>query len=166
MWKWIMAAALLLSLPLMAEDAGKVECTPVKKAKELLGKEGCVVGRVVKVSESRAGNVFVNFCSDYRNCGFSAVALKSTGGQLGDLHDLEGKVVEFHGPVEDYEGQPEIKLKARDQLRISDAKAVKPVEEQRISSFDRVGSGSGIGKVRRPSLGHIRIPTIKIKVPK
>jgi hypothetical protein len=165
MRKWIMATTLFLSLPMMAEDSGKVECTPVKKAKELLGKEGCVVGRVMKVNESRAGNVYLNFCSDYRNCGFSAVALKNTGAQLGDLHDLEGKVVEFHGPVEDYEGQPEIKLKAREQLRISDAKAVKPVEEQRISSLDRVGSGSGL-KVRRPPLGHIRIHTIKIKAPK
>jgi hypothetical protein len=134
---WFCVASLL-----MAED-----CVQFKKAAELAGKEGCVTGRVVNVSESRGGNVFVNFCKDYRHCPFSAVVLKKSHAQLGDLQDLEGRTVEFRGTVKLYQGAPEMELTSREQLRIPDDKASKS-----NVSFDSPGPGStGMSGGHRPS---------------
>jgi hypothetical protein len=118
--KWL-AIVLLTCATAPAQSTTPEEspaCADYKNAKQLLGKDACIVGRVVHVSESQTGNVYVNFCTDYRNCEFSAVALRKNGGFAGDLHDLEGKVVEFRGKITSYKGQAEILLTSRDQLRI------------------------------------------------
>ena len=121
MWKWAVRVSVLagLTAPLLGVEPKL--CTPFEKAKDLIGQQGCVVGRVVKVSQSQAGNTYVNFCREYRGCGFSVVSLKKDD-SLGDLRDLQGKMVEFHGTIENYEGQPEIKLTSRGQMRLTEDK--------------------------------------------
>lgn len=149
MWKWAVCLSMMVGLAAPLAGVEPKLCTPVEKAKDLMGQQGCVVGRVVTVSESQAGNSYVNFCREYRGCGFSVVSLKRDGAVLGDLHDLEGKVVEFHGLVENYEGQPEIKLKSREQMRLTkDKEEERHLEEEppddptrmhRFGSKPRVG---------------------------
>jgi len=116
----------LLGLSAAAQDY----CVSFEKAKELVGKEACIVGRVTQVGESRAGNVFVNFCKDYRNCAFSAVALHAgDSDELGDLRDLEGKILEMRGTIKLYKGQPEMELKSRAQLRLAKDQAKLPLDK-------------------------------------
>ncbi|GAC1657056.1 MAG: hypothetical protein NVS9B15_18310 [Acidobacteriaceae bacterium] len=117
----LLANFCLLALIAHAQDT----CLPFDRAKELSGTEGCIVGRVVKIGESRAGNMFLNFCKDYRNCAFQAVVLQEKSEELGDIRDLEGKVVEIRGAVKNYEGRPEIQLTSRAQLTLAKDEAVK-----------------------------------------
>jgi DNA/RNA endonuclease YhcR with UshA esterase domain len=145
--KW--SAIVLLTCATAAQQSTTLEeapsCVEYKNAKQFLGKDACIVGRVVHVSDSQSGNVYVNFCTDYRNCEFSAVALRKNGGFAGDLHDLEGKVVEFRGNVTSYKGQPEILLTSRDQLRILD-------DQQKAESRKEAGAKSPTW--RRHPRGH------------
>ncbi|MBV9669317.1 MAG: hypothetical protein JOZ43_00045, partial [Acidobacteriales bacterium] len=77
------SVVLVIAGSLCAQD----ECVPFEKAKELIGKQACITGRIVEVSESRAGNTFLNFCKNYRDCAFSAVSLnRETSDEIGDLH--------------------------------------------------------------------------------
>ncbi len=91
-------------LPAGSEETSAPPCVPMKQAKDWLGKTGCVSGKVLKVAESQGGNIFVNFCSSYKKCDFSAVALKRDSESLGDLRELEGKVVELRGEITAYKG--------------------------------------------------------------
>ncbi len=152
MRQWIIVFAMVSSL-LFAED-----CAPFSNAKNLVGKEACVVGRVLNVTESRAGNVFLNFCRDYKECGFSAVALKKSNSQLGDLHDLEGKFVELRGPIKSYRGEPEIELTSRDQLKIADDKARMPSEVAKARSGFHAGGGARMPLLKKPRRPKIHIP--------
>jgi hypothetical protein len=95
-------------------EAGTVE------AASQLGKTACVSGRVLRVFTSRAGNVFLDFCTDYRRCPFSTVIFSSDRGKFGDLSTLGGREVEIRGTVTSYHGRAEIIIRDPSQIRTTD----------------------------------------------
>ena len=99
--------------------SGEAEaCAPVADAASLLGKSGCVTGRVLRLYTSRAGNTFLDFCPDYRTCPFTSVIFDSDRSKFGDLGTLAGRQVEIRGLVEPYEGRAEIIIRDPDQIRV------------------------------------------------
>ena len=93
-------------------------CAPVADAASLLGKSGCVTGRVLRVFTSRAGNTFLDFCPDYRTCPFTSVVFDSDRTKFGDLGALAGRQVEIRGAVVAYEGRAEIIIHDPKQIRV------------------------------------------------
>lgn len=93
-------------------------CALVADAASLLGKSGCVTGRVLRVYTSRAGNTFLDFCPDYRTCPFTSVVFAADRSKFGDLGALTGRQVEIHGLVEPYEGHVEIIVREPQQIRV------------------------------------------------
>jgi DNA/RNA endonuclease YhcR with UshA esterase domain len=93
-------------------------CVAFTEASSLLGKSGCVTGRVLRVFTSRAGNTFLDFCPDYRTCPFTSVVFDSDRSKFGDLGTLAGRQVEIRGLVESYEGHAEIIIRDPDQIRV------------------------------------------------
>ena len=93
-------------------------CAPIADAASLLGKNGCVTGRVLRVYTSRAGNTFLDFCPDYRTCPFTSVVFVGDRGKFGDLGTLSGKQVEIHGFVQSYEDRAEIIIRDPQQIRV------------------------------------------------
>ena len=81
------------------------------------GELGCVTGRVLRVYASRAGNTFLDFCTDYRSCAFTSVIFSSDRAKFGDLQALEGKPVEIRGPITTYQGRAEIIIRDPGQVR-------------------------------------------------
>lgn len=105
--------------PVGTLPGGEAEgCAPIADAASLLGKSGCVTGRVLRVYSSRAGNTFLDFCPNYRTCPFTSVIFDSDRGKFGDLGALAGRQVEIRGAVVAYEGRAEIIIRDPEQIRV------------------------------------------------
>jgi len=97
-----------------------IVCTPLPRyfhrrlhryfweAKKHISETRCVSGKVLRVKEGNRGVTFLDFCEDYLVCPFTVVVFPSDLKHVGDLRQLQGKMVEIHGPVKEYDGRAEI----------------------------------------------------------
>ena len=92
-------------------------CVDFHDAGKHTGEQGCVTGRILRVYPSRAGNTFLDFCTDYRSCEFTSVIFSSDRAKFGDLQALEGKPVEIRGSITTYQGRAEIIIRDPGQVR-------------------------------------------------
>ena len=120
--KLLAAALLLLSLTGITSaqtpksDEPKPACISIEKAKEYLGREVCVTGRVYRVGFSDAGTAMLSFCEERKDCPFSVVVFERDLEAVGNVQMFEGRVVEVTGKVRDYKGTTEIVVKRRSQF--------------------------------------------------
>lgn len=113
---WVICLRLLLlTLPLCAAMASAA-CIPFGEAGKHVGETRCVTGKVVRVKQGTKGVHFINFCEDYRACPFSVVVFARDLKNVGDVRMLEGKIIEIHGSVKQYDGRAEIILRQARQL--------------------------------------------------
>ncbi len=101
-----------------AAVTGAEPCVDFGGAGSTVGKPGCIKGRVLKVYTSRAGNTFLDFCADYRDCAFTSVVFSTDRSKFGDLGALSGRVVEVRGPVTSYRGRAEIIIHDPEQIHV------------------------------------------------
>jgi hypothetical protein len=92
-------------------------CIPFTDALSHIGETGCVSGRVLHVKRADRGIHYLDFCQDYRLCPFTVVVFPRDLKHVGDVRDLEGKLVEIHGPVKSYDGRAEIVLSEARQVK-------------------------------------------------
>ena len=71
---------------------------------------------MLRVNEGNRGVTFLDFCEDYLVCRFTVVVFPSDLKHVGDVRQLQGKMVEIHGPVKEYDGRAEIVLERARQL--------------------------------------------------
>ncbi|HTR65449.1 MAG TPA: hypothetical protein VMH85_06735 [Terriglobales bacterium] len=93
------------------------ECIPFSEAHNHLGETRCVAGKVFAVKEGIKGVHYLDFCEDYVNCPFTVVIFAGDLRQIGDVRQLQGKLVEIHGEVKEYDGRAEIILSQARQLK-------------------------------------------------
>jgi DNA/RNA endonuclease YhcR with UshA esterase domain len=103
-------ASLLLAATIAAAD-----CIPMEKARDHIGENVCVTGKVLGVREAR-GVRFLNFCEDYRICPFTVVVFNRDLRDVGDIYQLKDRNIEIHGAVKLYDDRPEIILRRPRQL--------------------------------------------------
>lgn len=96
--------------------AEKPSCVSIEKAKDLVGQEACVVGKVHRIGFSDTGTALLTFCEDYKNCPFSAVVFSRDIDKVGNLRMFEGRELEVTGRVREYHGTAEIVVKSRKQF--------------------------------------------------
>jgi hypothetical protein len=137
----LLCASLLLAIPALAQpdpaqaasaqpaasaDATlpemRVECTPASRASELIGKHGCVAGRVFSVTSTRRGDSHLSLCPSHK-CSFKAVTLARDRRSVGNLSYLRGKIVAVVGDVTEYRGHPRIIVRERQQLQVAASEA-------------------------------------------
>jgi hypothetical protein len=106
----LLAAALLLTSPAWSD------CLPFTEAKKFVGEVKCVTGTVVRVKQGARGVHFLDFCDDFRLCPFTVVIFPSDLKSVGDVRQLQGRMVEIHGQVKEYDGRAEIILEEYRQL--------------------------------------------------
>ncbi len=114
------------------------DCIPPEEAPKKIGDTACVTGKVLKVAESRSGNFFLDFCTNYRNCPFVVFVPAKDVRDVGDVRQLEGKVIEIHGKIQQYGGRAEIVLSDARQLKGEAAKlppAPKNFDAERKGNF-------------------------------
>jgi len=97
------------------------ECLSIEQTKNKTGSRACVSGKVLKVVAARGAH-FLDFCDDYSQCPFTVVVFDRDLRDVGDIRQLEGKPIEIHGKIVQYEGKSEIVLRDSAQLKGSSPK--------------------------------------------
>jgi hypothetical protein len=92
------------------------KCIPFDQARQHVGETRCITGRVVRIEQGMKGAHYLDFCQDYRLCPFTTVIFPNDLKSVGDVRQLQGRVVEIHGPVKEYDGPAEIVLQEARQL--------------------------------------------------
>lgn len=111
------ALCLTLSLtPALAQTALPVTITPAD-AKAHVGQTAVVEASVSAVRTSRSGVTFIDMDGLYPDNRFAAVIFVDDAGKFPGIKALEGKTVTVSGPVQLYQGRPEIVLRSADQLK-------------------------------------------------
>lgn len=100
------------SLPLFAAS----DCLPIGEARQHVGENKCITGKVLRVKAGARGVHFIDFCEDQLSCPFTVVVFRSDLKDVGDVRRLTGRLIEIHGPVKLYDGRAEIILKRVSQL--------------------------------------------------
>lgn len=95
-------------------------CIGIPQAGLHTGENTCVEGRVLRVFTARSGSTFLDFCQDYRNCGFGSVIFASDRSRFGNLGSLQGRSVEIAGEITTYNGRAEIIIHEPKQIRVRD----------------------------------------------
>jgi DNA/RNA endonuclease YhcR with UshA esterase domain len=81
------------------------------------GETVTVKAAVSEVHTGRGGATFINMGGSYPDNAFTAVIFASDLAKFPTARALQGKTVAISGPVELYQGKPEIILKTADQLK-------------------------------------------------
>jgi hypothetical protein len=105
--------------PAVTAGAENAPCVDFTAAGPLVGKTGCVTGRILRVYTSRNGNTFLDFCTDYRTCPFASVVFSEDRTKFGDLGALKGRKVELRGLVTEYQSRAEIVIRDQEQIRMA-----------------------------------------------
>jgi hypothetical protein len=92
------------------------DCLPFTEARKHVGEVKCVTGIVVRVKRGARGVHFLDFCDDFRLCPFTVVIFPGDLKSVGDVRQLQGRMVEIHGAVKEYDGRAEIVLEEYRQL--------------------------------------------------
>jgi len=96
-------------------SANRIDYT---KAPNHVGEHACVSGKIDNVYTSQKGNIFLNFCPDYKTCPFYAVIFSSDAYKFSNPKQYEGKTVEITGLIRAYQGRSQIVLNDLGQIKI------------------------------------------------
>ena len=150
-------AMVMLSCVLLTE--ARAECLPFTEAPKNIGVSRCIKGKVLKVTRGQSGTYFLNFCPDYRGCPFQVVVFAADLRHVGDIRQLEGRILEVQGEIKQYDGHPEIILKDSRQLR-GEAARIPPLPKK----FDVENKGRySAGKMSHPKTSHRKAPKRQTK---
>jgi hypothetical protein len=114
--------ALLLPTLLLLGTRAWSDCLRIEEARKHIGETSCISGKVVRVKQGARGVHFLDFCDDYRLCPFTVVVFGNDLKNVGDIRQLEGRSIEIHGQVKEYDGRAEIVLEEYRQLSGSSAR--------------------------------------------
>jgi hypothetical protein len=128
------------------------ECLTIEQTKDKTGARVCVSGKVVKVVAGRGAH-FLDFCEDYSKCPFTVVVFDRDLRDVGDVRQLEGKLIEIHGNIVKYEGRSEIILRDYAQLKGNSPRlppVPKSYDADRRGSFSATAKGAGTTSTKKP----------------
>ena len=106
------------STPNEPQPPTRLDCAPAARAHTLVGKYGCVAGRVSRIVYTNKGNVRLYLCPKDQ-CPFHATVYADDVEKVGNLLKLRGRFVAIDGDVALYHGVPEIKVTDRDQISVT-----------------------------------------------
>ena len=118
----VFIAILALLLCVIAAPADKPKVIKDSEATQYVGKEVEVGGRVVSVTTSPLGTVFINFGGEYPNqkfAGFIAAGSRIATDQR--LTMIQAKIISITGTIELRQGKPEINIVSADQIKVLDS---------------------------------------------
>lgn len=88
-----------------------------REAPKHIGEHVAVSGLVDNVFISNKGTSFLNFCSNYKTCPFSAVIFNSDAYKFSNVHAYEGRTIEISGIITIYQGRAQIIIKDPSQIK-------------------------------------------------
>jgi len=108
--------AIALGLTMLFSSLMRAECVSIDDAKNHVGETRCITGKVFRVEQGDRGVHYLDFCEDHRVCPFTVVVFPRDLKSVGDIRQLQGRVIEIHGPVKEYDGRAEVILQEFRQL--------------------------------------------------
>jgi hypothetical protein len=112
-WRGILPLLLTLLFPKYGAAA---DCISIAEARQHIGEDQCVTGKVLRVKHMSRGVTLFDFCQDSMVCPFTVVVFARDLKRIGDVSQLQNQVIEVHGPVKEYDGRAEIVLQQLRQL--------------------------------------------------
>ena len=112
----VLVATVFVAGPVCFAGKPSPECLTISDAHKHVGKNHCVSGLVVRVEDGTNGVTFLDFCPDYRSCPFTVVVFPADIDRVGDLRQLQGRVIAIKGRIEEYDDRAEIILRHPQQL--------------------------------------------------
>ena len=112
--------SVLLALGLVAVAAivpARAETIAPAEAKTHVGQTVTIKAAVEEVKVGRAGVTFLDMGGSFPDNSFAAVIFAADLAKFPNAKALKGKTVAISGPVQLYQGKPEIILKTADQLK-------------------------------------------------
>lgn len=100
---------------LQSNSTSELKTIEFTEAKDHVGENVVVHGKVVKTYTAKSGVSFLDFCSNYKTCPFTAVIFASDRDKFGDLKQFE-REVRITGLIKTYNGKAEIILEEREQV--------------------------------------------------
>jgi hypothetical protein len=107
--------ALLFPVVFSALSAAS-DCIPITEARQHIGEDQCITGKVLRVKHVGRGVTRFDFCQDSMVCPFTVVVFPHDLKRIGNVSMLQNQVIEVHGPVKKYDGRAEIVLQQLRQL--------------------------------------------------
>jgi hypothetical protein len=105
-----------LLLVLLFSPLSGADCIPIAEARQHIGEDQCVTGKVFRVKHAARGVTLFDFCQDSMVCPFTVVVFPHDLKHIGNVSQLQDQVIEVHGPVKEYDGRAEIVLQQLRQL--------------------------------------------------
>src|SRR3954453_12897485 len=127
------------------------ECLSIEQTRNKTGARACVSAKVLKVVSGRGAH-FLDFCEDYNKCPFTVVVFDRDLRDVGDVRQLEGKNIEIHGNIVQYEGRSEIVLRDSAQLKGNSPRLPpipKTYDVERRGNFSATAKSSKSAKARQ-----------------
>jgi len=156
----------LFSLTVLFPAFCAADCIPFDQAGKHVGETQCVSGKVFHVQTGSRGVHYLDFCEDFRVCPFTVVIFPHNLKSVGDVRELQGRIVEVHGPIKEYDGRAEIILQESRQLGGAGARIPALPKNYDVEQRGHYSAGS----IRRPTTSKKkskkRVPaTLPIEVP-
>lgn len=141
------------------------QCVSIDQAQRHIGETQCIAGKVVRVEAGNRGVHYLDFCEDYRLCPFSVVVFSYDLKNVGDVHQLAGKLVEIRGEVKEYDGRAEIILENRKQLGAEGASLPPLPKNFDVEQRGNFSPGQSRAPKRRTTYKKKGTPTLPAEIP-
>ena len=132
----------MLALATLVSSFACADCLPFTEAKNHVGEVKCVICMVVRVKQGARGVHFLDFCDDFRLCPFTVVVFPSDLKSVGDVRQLQGRMVEIHGQLKEYDGRAEIVLEEYRQLGGAGARIPPLAQNYDVEKKGRYSAGT------------------------
>ena len=142
------------------------DCLPFLQARDHIGEEKCVSGKVLHVKRGARGVLFFDYCEDFRVCPFTVVVFPGRLKDIGDVRALENRTIEVHGTLKEYDGRAEIVLNEPRQLGNQAAYLPKLPKQFDVEQRGHFSAGSSpFPRQKRTTTKKKQMPTLPENMP-
>jgi len=159
-------AVLLLLLAMLFPAQSSADCIPVAQARNHVGEDQCVTGKVFRVERGSRGVTYFDFCQDFRVCPFTVVIFPGHLKDIGDVRQLQDRVIEVHGTLKEYDGRAEIVLQNARQLSGDAARIPRLPKNYDVENKGHYSAGTfSLPRPKRAKAKKKQIPTLPLEIP-
>ncbi len=142
------------------------QCVDHTEASQHIGEVRCVSGKIYHVNQLESGVTVLSFCPDSPTCPFAAVVFARNLKNVGDVRELQGRRVEVHGKVTEYEGRAEIIIDHARQLGGDGARLPPLPKEYDVEKKGHYSAGTfSLPHASHPAAKKKQAPSYPIEIP-
>src|SRR5436309_10825849 len=95
MWAVLFVSPLVVTMSVLITPVAASDCLAIGDAKQHVGENKCVTGKVLRVKVGAKGVHYIDFCEDQIACPFTVVVFPSDLKDVGDVRRLAGHIIEI-----------------------------------------------------------------------